>query len=63
MPICINFFHCGQHKKIAMSEAHSTNTRCKHDLYMPGANFTGYQKGVYCAGTKLHHVFYRTLKS
>jgi hypothetical protein len=31
----------------------SINTRHKHDLHMPNANLTSYQKGIYYAGIKL----------
>jgi hypothetical protein len=34
------------------SEIHNINTRHKHDLCVPNADITNYQKGVYCARTK-----------
>jgi hypothetical protein len=34
------------------SEIHSVNTRHKHDLCVPNADISNYQKGVYCARIK-----------
>jgi hypothetical protein len=35
------------------SDIHSLNTGHKHDLHMPNANLTSYQKGACYAGIKL----------
>jgi hypothetical protein len=38
------------------SDIYSTNTRHKHDLHMPNANLTTYQKGAFYAGIKLFNI-------
>jgi hypothetical protein len=44
------------------SEFHTLNTRAKHDLHVPAANLTLYQKGVYYSGTKMFNHLPQTLK-
>jgi hypothetical protein len=45
---------CGQYERVQTNcEIHSINTRQKHNLHMPNAGPTSYQKCVYYAGIKL----------
>jgi hypothetical protein len=45
------------------SDIHSINTRHKHDLHMPNANLTSYQKDAYHAQTKLFSTLPSSIKS
>ena len=43
-------------------EVHGLNTRAKHDLHIPVANLSIFQKGVLSSGTKLFNYLPKTLK-
>jgi hypothetical protein len=45
------------------TDVHNLNTRRKHDLCVPNANFTKHQKGVYYTGIKLFNNLPPTIKS
>jgi hypothetical protein len=45
------------------SDIHSINTRHKHDLCMPNANLTSYQKGAYHVGIKLFNPLSSNVKN
>ena len=40
---------------VSNSQVHKVNTRQTSDLYVPTANLTIYQKGVYYSGIKICH--------
>jgi hypothetical protein len=44
------------------SDIHSFNTRFNHDLHIPVANMTVFQKGVKCSGIKTYNHLPPTLK-
>jgi hypothetical protein len=41
----------------------SINTRHKHNVHMPNANLTNYEKGAYYAGIKLFNIVSSNIKS
>ena len=44
------------------SDVHSFNTRSIHDLHIPVANLTVFQKGVWYSGIKIYNHLLQTLK-
>jgi len=45
------------------SQIHKTTTRQTSDLYVPTANFTIYQKGVYYQEIKIYVIYQKLLKT
>ena len=57
------FLTKNKHKFLTNSQMHKITTRQTFDLYIPAANLTIYQKGVYYQGIKIYNHLPKTIKT